>query len=357
MLYELEPAQFACVRPLITELAYHLSIQAVIDGTVAGQIWVDDVAAPQAAFIRTPEGTYLAGSPANTAFNQALAALLLTRTRASLKYHPAAWEETFPLLLACKFARPYPRRYYTFQQFLIPDWRQQLLAGYEMALVDAQFLARRDLANMDEVTDRVGEWTDYAREGFGFCMIHAGTIACRCIADCVSGNACELGIGTHPAYRGRGLGTLTLAATVEYCLARGLPNIGWHCVASNRGSQRVAEKVGFVPAREYTSYANEPVAEHAGDLTPDEWQAQAAFFAAAQATLARHSGLLGLRAAAAWAVAGDPDRAFATLARLIDAGALPPGWRAELEQEWEWETLRVDPRWPGLLARTDTASL
>ena len=351
MLYELEPAQFARVRPLVTELAHHLSILAVIDGTVKGTIWVDDMAAPQSTFIRTPEGSYLGGAPTNTAFNQALAALLLTRTGISLKYHPPAWEETFPALLACKFARKYPRRYYTFQQLRIPNWRQQLPAGYEPALVDAQFLARQDLANMDEVTDRISEWTDYARDGFGFCLIHEGIIACRCIADCVSGNACELGIGTHPAYRGRGLATLTLAATVEYCLARGLPAIGWHCVASNWGSQRVAEKVGLVLTREYDNYANTPVAEHAGDLTPEEWRAHAAFFAAAQATLTRHSGLLGLRAAAAWAVAGDPDRALATLARLVDAGALLPEWRAELEQEWEWETLRADPRWPALLAR------
>src|SRR5678815_5638655 len=113
MLYELEPAQFARVRPLVAELAYHLSILAVIEGTVRGNIWVDDVAAPQSTFIRTPEGTYLAGEPAIPSFNRALAAMLLTRTRVSLKYHPAAWEETFPALLAGKFARPYARRYYT----------------------------------------------------------------------------------------------------------------------------------------------------------------------------------------------------------------------------------------------------
>src|SRR5690349_6056146 len=58
MIYQLEPAQFARVRPLVAGLDYHLSIQAVLDGTVTGEVWVDDVAAPRATYMVTPEGQY-----------------------------------------------------------------------------------------------------------------------------------------------------------------------------------------------------------------------------------------------------------------------------------------------------------
>lgn len=245
MIYELAPADYARVRALVAGLAYHLSIQAVIDGTVAGRIWVDDVVAPAVAFVLTPEGQYLAGAPTNAAFNQALADLLLPRPGAGVVYDPDTWEAAFAAVLACKFARPYPRRYYTFRHVLLPDWRERVPPGYEMAQVDAQFLARQDLVNLDDVRERTVAWADFARDGFGFCLVHGDVIVSHCIPDCVSGSACEVGLATHGDYRRRGLGTLTVAATVEYCLGHNVPAIGWHCLANNRGSQRVAEKVGL----------------------------------------------------------------------------------------------------------------
>lgn len=90
MLYELTSGEYSRVRALVAGLAYHLSIQAVIDGTVVGRIWVDSVLAPQAAFILTPEGQYLAGQPANPAFQQALADLLLTIPGVHLTYRLGA---------------------------------------------------------------------------------------------------------------------------------------------------------------------------------------------------------------------------------------------------------------------------
>lgn len=42
MLYELAAEDYPRARALVAGLMYHLSIQAVIDGTVAGTIWVDD---------------------------------------------------------------------------------------------------------------------------------------------------------------------------------------------------------------------------------------------------------------------------------------------------------------------------
>lgn len=351
MIHELAAADFPRVRALVAGLAYHLSVQAVIDGTVAGRIWVDDELEPQATFIMTPEGQYLAGASDNHSFQQALTDLLLTMPVVNLTYSPGAWESTFAALLTCKFARPYARNYYTLRRFALPGWREQIPSGYEMAQVDQAFLARQDLAHLDDVRQWISEWTDYARDGFGFCLLHGDAIVSHCLADCISGNRCEVGVATHRDFRRRGLGALTVAATVEYCLERGLAAIGWHCLANNQGSQRVAEKVGFGLVGGYVQYANSMVAENPGDLAPEEWRAQAEFFERAFEILSQHETRMGWRAAVSRALAGEHVQAMAILRQLADSGTMPSGWGAWLQDGWEFQGLRTEPGWPALLAQ------
>lgn len=351
MIHELTAGDYPRVRALVAGLTYHLSIQAVIDGTVAGRIWVDDARAPQATFIMTPEGQYLAGDSDTPTFVQALAELLLTMPTVNVTYSPDTWESTFPALLAGKFARPYARHYYTLRHFLLPDWRARIPPEYEMVRVDQAFLARQDLVHLDNVREWTSSWTDFARDGFGFCLIHNDTIVSHCIVDCVSGSACEVGIKTHHDYRRRGLGTLTVAATVEYALSHHLPTIGWHCWANNRGSQRVAEKVGFGFVGAYVHYANSMVAENPDDLTPAEWHAHGEFFQRAFEILSQHGTWMGWRAAKARALAGEHAQAMTLLHHLADGGTMPPGWDAWLQEGWEFQGLQTEPGWPALLAR------
>jgi hypothetical protein len=74
------------------------------------------------------------------------------------------------------------------------------------------------------------------------------------ITDCISGDRCEIGIYTVPEYREKGLAKLTVAATVEQCLASGLVEVGWHCAEDNVGSWKVAEKVGFEQIKDYVQH-------------------------------------------------------------------------------------------------------
>jgi GNAT superfamily N-acetyltransferase len=247
----------------------------------------------------------------------------MTMPTVNVTYAPETWESTFPALLACKFARPYARRYYTFRQFLLPDWRTRIPPGYELVRVDQALPARQDLVHLKDVRARTSPWTDYARDGFGFCLLHGATIVAHCLADCVSGSR---GIFTHRDYRRRGLGTLTVAATVEYCLERHLPSIGWHCWANYRGSQRLAEKVGFGLAGAYVQYANDAVAENSDDLTPAEWRAQGEFFEHAFEMLGQHASWMAWCAARARGLAGEHAQALTLLQRLLaECGTMPPG--------------------------------
>lgn len=268
MIRELEKEQYERVRPLFQGLAYQLMTAAVIDGTSPGRIWVDGLDPPRTALLASAEGYCLAGYEDNTALNRALGDLFtgimargeLTRTDGEalvLVCEPATWEGRLDVVLKGRPPIKEPRRHYLFNRQRVA-WRSGIPAGFELTPIDRALLNRPGLTIPDHVTGWIsanwGSAGNFLEKGFGFCTVHGEKLACWCLADCVSGNACEIGIRTHPDYRRRGLATLTVAATVETCLARGLQAIGWHCHEDNQGSQRVAEGVGFKMERTYVDY-------------------------------------------------------------------------------------------------------
>ena len=60
--------EFEVVRLLFHGLKEHLIIQAVIDGSSPGKIYVDDNESPTAAFLCSVEGYFLVGDPRNKVF-------------------------------------------------------------------------------------------------------------------------------------------------------------------------------------------------------------------------------------------------------------------------------------------------
>jgi RimJ/RimL family protein N-acetyltransferase len=92
----------------------------------------------------------------------------------------------------------------------------------------------------------------FLRDGFGFATVHQNEIVCWSLADCRSGDACEIGIHTAEAFRRRGLATITVAAAVDFALSHGFSAVGWQCSLDNLGSMGTAEKVGFEKERDYT---------------------------------------------------------------------------------------------------------
>ena len=102
-----------------------------------------------------------------------------------------------------------------------------------------------------------GSTADFLERGFGFVTIYDDEVVSWSLADCVGGDACEIGIRTAETFRRRGLATITVAAAVEYALSNGFAiaeAVGWHCPEDNYGSIGTAEKVGFEKERDYTMY-------------------------------------------------------------------------------------------------------
>jgi RimJ/RimL family protein N-acetyltransferase len=289
-LRELRPHQYANVRALFEPLWYHLVIFSAIEGHTPARIVADDPEHPTVAFVwdKVEGDYYLAGDPDNHTFNRALNRFILDEIypeaqadeRASsdlaLNYAPMAWERVLDEVLAGINVMRHTRKHFLFQELRVPDWRDRVPQGFEMVEVDADFLKRTGLKQMDE---RVLRWIRHAwggvegflARGFGCCLVHENTIVSTCTGDYAVGHTCEMGVGTDEDYRRRGFATLTVSATLEQCLARGFTEIGWHCWSANRASAATARKAGFRQTLEHPVY-------HAWYNTIDNWLVQAKLY-------------------------------------------------------------------------------
>jgi RimJ/RimL family protein N-acetyltransferase len=227
------------------------------------------------------------------------------------------------------------------------DWRDRLPAGYSTVPVDRDFLAQTDMHGYAEIAERADAWPSQAAfiaQNFGVGIVCDGAIVSHAIADCVVGDRCELGVGTHPAHRRRGLGSIAAAAAVERALTAGIKDVGWHCLCSNRGSMVVAARVGFEPAADYIGYSLSLPAENAGDLSTAECVDWAEHCERASAEIAWSAFF----AAGAWALAGDESRTLANVQRLIDTNWQgQPEW---LEKNWMFTGLQENPAFKHKLA-------
>ncbi len=127
-------------------------------------------------------------------------------------------------------------------------------AGVQISSIVGSFAELARLANFGAVIEEIEScWTsmdDFREAGFGFCAHDDETIMSWCTAEYVSGGRrgtgirCGMGIETVPAFRERGLATLTAGAFVRHCAARGvLPH--WDSWSANMPSVAIAEKLGF----------------------------------------------------------------------------------------------------------------
>lgn len=341
----LQSSQFEIARPIFAELSsFNLSVAAVLAGDAPGEVWVDEIAHPQVGFAMTSEGHYLAGDARQTSSYAGLRKII--PPNAYLVMDSPAWETVLDQVWVNRAARRHPREHWRFHEQRLPHWRDLVPASFLVAPVDAELLGKKELKNHPAVAGWVEGWHSSAyflQHGFGFCVLHGETIASWCLADCASGPHCEIGIQTDRAYRRRGLAKVAVAAAVEHCLANGFTAIGWHCLSSNTGSRAVAEKVGFVKARDYFACSSVLPAENAGDLTPAEYQDWAEHYEKALVGNLQYA----YRAAEAWAMAGDTRRALANLSRLAANWDGRPEW---LEDNWRFDSLRHAAVYQNLLA-------
>lgn len=239
--------------------ADHLAL--VIDAMVAGNspatAWVDDGAMPRAVAIWDgAHSLYITGAADRAGgFGAAVGRHIAAAKPGLVKV--SATEAAFGVAFA---GHPLDRRervFYRGDRPLIPDWRHRLPAGMRISSIGGELRQLGALGNFADVTGEIEScWPsmdDFLRAGFGFCAHDGEVVVCWCTAEYVSNGRCGIGIETIPAYRGRGVATLTASAFVEHCAARGVtPH--WDSWLSNAPSVAVAEKIGFRKVETYSIF-------------------------------------------------------------------------------------------------------
>jgi RimJ/RimL family protein N-acetyltransferase len=191
-------------------------------------------------------------------------------------------------------------------------------------------------------------------KGVGFYVVCGNEAVSRCAATCRAGDQIEVSIITDPEHRKRGLATLAVAATVEYCLGHGFNTVGWYSDLDNFGSWKTAEKVGFEKAGEYFYYYYMLDAiDHLAELgwfyfRRREYERAAQYYERAFASRENHPHYYYHIAAAAWAMQGKRKRAFKYLHAAADHGW---AWPESTKQSKALHSLHGDPEWEVVLAR------
>jgi RimJ/RimL family protein N-acetyltransferase len=120
--------------------------------------------------------------------------------------------------------------------------------GIRLLPIDRALLADTSLSNIEHIRAEIQwMWPSEERfyQGFGWAAAVDSQLVCWCTAEYLSADRCGIGITTVPAFERRGIATATAGQFVREALQRGLTPY-WECRADNIGSNRVAEKLGFV---------------------------------------------------------------------------------------------------------------
>ena len=271
----IQPLPIACVqqiRPMFTRLTESQPMcAAVLEGVYPGKVYVADQDQPRTALLTTyieseAHGIwcFLAGEPANDAFNQALNEAIYSREIIPpdvpillFSCDPDDWGGQMDAVLA---PRPpvWIRRYRFVSRGVGFDWQATLPAGHTVERMDGGLRQIPGLQLPDDVAATLAKWEAMAdpRFGdFGVVVLHQGNpdpvIASWATVDFVVAGAGDLGFFTQPEYRRRGLGTVAACAALEQAFALGLHQVNWTCDADNPGSTATAEKLGLERVDEY----------------------------------------------------------------------------------------------------------
>ena len=89
----------------------------------------------------------------------------------------------------------------------------------------------------------------FAEKGKGYCIMASDKPVAWAFSAAVSDKETDIGVECSEGYRGRGLATIAGSKMAEYILSIGKKPV-WACISENTGSQKTAERIGFIKTGE-----------------------------------------------------------------------------------------------------------
>lgn len=318
MIYELHKEDFYKVEKLVKNTHHELSVKAVLKGTSPGEVYVDNMENPSAVLIIAPECKVVAGSPDNKLFNEGVSETLDFFDQ--ITCDDDGWEKSINEIHKNIAIRKYIRRYYELDQLKFSDFTSSLDSQFTLEYLYADNLMELDYENSDKLREwinlvDINQFKDYC---FGAYIRKDNTIVSMSLVDCIVDDRIEIGVKTEKEYRSMGLGSIAVAAVVGSSLSKGIKKIGWHCVDSNKGSIKIAEKVGFELIQKYSSFTPFPPIENDNDLSKEQWSEWAQYYEEKNELQPNYFWL----AAECWAKASQMENAIVNIKKLIETGQM-----------------------------------
>jgi len=229
---------------------------AVLDGSIRGRIWTDDLARPtwgavqEAAF----NTLFLGGRPNASLVNELVEELRQEQDVALALWpdHPYnqllppapdfdGWELEFtdrPL-----GAGPLP-------DLSVPE-------GCELRPIDATWFDR--CRYRDYYAAYFGSAERTLEKGFGFCLVKEEELLSEAFAADAALGMIEIGTITGESYRRRGYGMVTCAHLIQECEARGYRTY-WNCAKDNLASAGLARRLGYQTEKKFRFVVWDPPA-------------------------------------------------------------------------------------------------
>ncbi|MFB6367483.1 GNAT family N-acetyltransferase [Paenibacillus elgii] len=271
MIHKLEKQDFYKVKPLLKKEAEinNISVQAVINGTNIGNIYVDNLERPQAAIIDATGTTcYFVGDAGNAVFGSSLKDCIENQLKAAClesggSYFIAtlfdeAWEKVLEQAIAHREFETDYEFSYTFnpERFRAMKEKHPILAKeYRLKKID------RDVIENDEedtLADSLGDFWETTDEflalGEGYCILRGNEVVSYCLSCYVDGNKHEISVETcDEEVQNQGLATIVSRAYLEQCLQRGIVP-AWSTFETNTPSVKLANKLGYEFQSKWRTY-------------------------------------------------------------------------------------------------------
>lgn len=263
MIYKLDKKDYPKVRALLQtpEQQNDLTLNAIINGTNRGTIYVDDVNQPRTALVdQTGVISMFIGDAANEQFIIHLREFIDNQLKIDTHescggtYFIAVvsddtWERTVEEVISHREYEPDYEFYFQLNREKFNTLKtsyKPLPEGYILKKIDLEVIQNDPDEILSEVLNEF--WysvDDFLSLSFGYCVMKGNSIISACLSCCVYEKDHEISVETYDEEEmNKGLATLACAAYLEHCIENGfVPR--WSTMETNEESYQLGKKLGF----------------------------------------------------------------------------------------------------------------
>ena len=268
---------YKAVLPLI-KCSNELSVFAVIEGIVPGEVFANRAANPTAVFIKTSECNYVAGDASDSSFYGEISEHLDFWD--TLTCDSDEWEKVINSIHPNPFVRSYVRRHYSLSRSNFKELCVKLPDGYVLEKVIPESIRGCQYENADEIIEWMGNFDDesFIKYGNGVYLRKDNIIVSWSLSDCATKDSVAIGIQTDERFRLCVFGKIVAGENVRQCFEKGYTSVDWLCTDFNKGSIKIAEDLRFTLQNKYMSYTPYAPVENITDLDEKQWKEWAEYY-------------------------------------------------------------------------------